>query len=858
MIVYSLEFERLSSSFAESVLLNFNSEDQTHTEVIETPRSGDLIIFWTQDPKKKRDYCDMFKWKNNGGKKPFPVDNPVFYKSYFHLQEEDGTINKNVIKDVYVLVNKEIPVLIHYLDKTKDGNCEIDYKIGPHGNIKNKNNAPSYQRTLPSVLTELREKVTSNVPHLVYKDFSKKKGARDLKQCQNLRYAVNKLKRFSFDELANIHLMHISLGFPNLIVTAPDIRIVGIDDELLKETKKTLAAFNKDNRVCFQYDTTFNLTGYYVSKTHNEFWRYIKDILPEIEEVGFIVTDCEDGFRNAIRHHLPNIPLFRCWNHFWKSLERWVVSNKRMSSDDVGFYCDSVRELFIQPTEQLYDRQLKNKINGYVNSSGNTVPGWKTDFTDYYILNISKDVKNLAAYAVKPIAKRLFNNFTGLTTNQSEGLNNLLKMINKRNEVPLDVIVLSVHQLSIYYSNEVKLGFGNRGNYGLKPEFQEMCFLDTRYINIRESMAPSDVVKSLTCDRQELLKLCGVSFTPINTSEESSSEASEAEYVFEDLEYRSIDRSIDRSLNVEYQLDDVVENINELFLHDNEQEDNSQKTLSQSTKTATSTLNATLDCPSSDGEELEEEQPFELKNRYNSKIARALWFVNKKKINFDLDLKLYFITDEKNNCLQVKLLPKPTCTCLEKQNCSHILAVQSINGIDISNSYKMPNITQITKAKNSGSTGRKRKGDAVNTIEPLSSQTSNNNNNVSKYIKELLMNDYQDTLERIVKKNLKIKSNMIVDNPSFLSDIFPDDFDLDFLESYFFKNTWQVVKVLIDQKIKNCHCPICSLLCLENSIECDKCNYWYHFDCANVTKFYRTGKGKNWYCYKYGFKCSTK
>ncbi|RNA03509.1 hypothetical protein BpHYR1_002039 [Brachionus plicatilis] len=89
---------------------------------------------------------------------------------------------------------------------------------------------------------------------------------------------------------------------------------------------------------------------------------------------------------------------------------------------------------------------------------------------------------------------------------------------------------------------------------------------------------------------------------------------------------------------------------------------------------------------------------------------------------------------------------------------------------------------------------------------------------------ELLMNDYQDSLERI------IKSNMIVDNPSFLSDIFLDDFDLDLLESYIFKNTWQ----------------------------CDKCNCWYHFDCANVTNFYRTGKGKNWYYYKDGLKCSTK
>ena len=59
--------------------------------------------------------------------------------------------------------------------------------------------------------------------------------------------------------------MHISLGFPNMIVTAPDIRMIGIDDDLLKETKKTLTAFDSLDRVCFQFDTTFNLTGYYVS-----------------------------------------------------------------------------------------------------------------------------------------------------------------------------------------------------------------------------------------------------------------------------------------------------------------------------------------------------------------------------------------------------------------------------------------------------------------------------------------------------------------------------------------------------------------------------------------------------------------
>lgn len=59
--------------------------------------------------------------------------------------------------------------------------------------------------------------------------------------------------------------MHVSLAFPNVIVTAPDIRIIGMDSELLKDIKKTLSIFDADNCVCFQFDTTFNLTGYYVS-----------------------------------------------------------------------------------------------------------------------------------------------------------------------------------------------------------------------------------------------------------------------------------------------------------------------------------------------------------------------------------------------------------------------------------------------------------------------------------------------------------------------------------------------------------------------------------------------------------------
>lgn len=147
--------------------------------------------------------------------------------------------------------------------------------------------------------------------------------------------------------------MHISLSFPSWIMTAPDIRVVAFDEKLAIESKKAIAAANK--RVCLQYDTTFNLTDYYVSsltyihpllhnssnvsppiplgqlfhekkheESHDYFWQYVYKNFPEFDDKAFLVTDCEDGLRNAARKYFPNMPILRCWNHLWQSVERWI------------------------------------------------------------------------------------------------------------------------------------------------------------------------------------------------------------------------------------------------------------------------------------------------------------------------------------------------------------------------------------------------------------------------------------------------------------------------------------------------------------------------------------------------------
>ena len=59
--------------------------------------------------------------------------------------------------------------------------------------------------------------------------------------------------------------MYQSMNFPNLIMVAPDVRVIGMDPILLDETKRILHACPNDNSVLFQYDTTFTLTCLYVS-----------------------------------------------------------------------------------------------------------------------------------------------------------------------------------------------------------------------------------------------------------------------------------------------------------------------------------------------------------------------------------------------------------------------------------------------------------------------------------------------------------------------------------------------------------------------------------------------------------------
>ena len=121
-----------------------------------------------------------------------------------------------------------------------------------------------FQRTKPSIVEMIKEQLKHQ------RLFKSTK----MPQCKMLVHksaindsaeilSINKQKRIGHDEIINLHLMHVALDFPNQCMTFPELRVISFDSELVTQAVKLLKAHKK--LINFQYDTTFCLTGYYVS-----------------------------------------------------------------------------------------------------------------------------------------------------------------------------------------------------------------------------------------------------------------------------------------------------------------------------------------------------------------------------------------------------------------------------------------------------------------------------------------------------------------------------------------------------------------------------------------------------------------
>ena len=430
--------------------------------------------------------CDQYRWQNQGVRK-LPKKAPAIKKSYFQVDTPKGA-SADFTKHAYQLLDPDKRVtLIQYL-----GDEKVAVKFA-HGNTT-RNQEQTYVRTCPSVLKNLENRCANEGTSKVYKsEITKLPPAshipvlqpRNSKQVENIRLKQLQKRRLSHDALYNLHEMATDLpNFVHTIHTHPDLVCVLGQRAVLEELDRVLLLDTPSPQL-LSYDTTFQLGDFYISilcfrhtlfkeapiipaafllherkfqSHHAELFSICRKLIKSLRSSTHpIVTDEEQAIVNAISETLPQVPQLRCWNHIFKDVTRWLRSHGA-PSDDVSIYQSDVRALFHLPTEEEYTSTLAEMKCK-----------WSAPFFDYYTRNIHPDIHSIGRWAIE--SYRVYDPYSGVTNNQSESLNFVLKQLQEWRESPLDCMVLALYYLQSYYLVEVIRGQHGLGKYHLHSQY---------------------------------------------------------------------------------------------------------------------------------------------------------------------------------------------------------------------------------------------------------------------------------------------------------------------------------------------------------------------------------------------------
>ena len=118
------------------------------------------------------------------------------------MQTEDHVKEAGFKKNVYALIDKKAPFLIHYVGD--------ESLATPFAHKSSKDKSKYFKRTAPSTLNELKLAAEKEDAHIIYKNSQSK--FRNLKQCQNIKQYINKQKRLMWDEIYNTVLINLELA----------------------------------------------------------------------------------------------------------------------------------------------------------------------------------------------------------------------------------------------------------------------------------------------------------------------------------------------------------------------------------------------------------------------------------------------------------------------------------------------------------------------------------------------------------------------------------------------------------------------------------------------------------------------
>ncbi len=93
-----------------------------------------------------------------------------------------------------------------------------------------------------------------------------------------------------------------------------------------------------------------------------------------------------------------------------------------------------------------------------------------------------------------------------MQTNGGEGLNNLISLVMENKRRPVDILAFSLYRLSVYYSNEIMLGYSGTGQYKLKDRYLDMT-LHRSHVNLREQFTFKQITEAWDIGEKRLAQL---------------------------------------------------------------------------------------------------------------------------------------------------------------------------------------------------------------------------------------------------------------------------------------------------------------------------------------------------------------
>jgi len=142
----------------------------------------------------------------------------------------------------------------------------------------------------------------------------------------------------------------------------------------------------------------------------------------------------------------------------------------------------------------LHDLFHKSSFQVYTRRYQELSPNWSKRIHDYYSKNIHPEVdKSIERWHLEE--QGVYSPFSGVSNNQSESFNAVMKQLEAWKKVPVDSLVLSFYYLQCFFMNEISRGICNQGNYHLNSAFLHLLETPKNVDFIDDCVLPKDIVK---------------------------------------------------------------------------------------------------------------------------------------------------------------------------------------------------------------------------------------------------------------------------------------------------------------------------------------------------------------------------